>query len=62
MMHFHTPLKNDNHWSDSFSHSLNWEDWLQLQVADLVEEKTNDTIGFFDEESGKFEEDWIKHV
>ena len=33
-----------------------------IQVADLVEEKTNDTIGFFDEESGKFEEDWIKHV
>jgi len=32
------------------------------RVADLVEEKTNDTIGFFDEENGKFEEDWIKHV
>lgn len=32
------------------------------RVASLVEETTNDTIGFFDEESGKFEEDWIKHV
>ena len=32
------------------------------RVADLVEERTNDTIGFFDEETGKFEEDWIKSV
>ena len=32
------------------------------RVARLVEETENDTIGFFDEEKGKFEEDWIKTV
>ena len=32
------------------------------QVADLVEERSNDTIGFFDESEGKFEEDWIKKI
>jgi len=30
--------------------------------ADLVEEVTNDTIGFFDETKKKFEEDWIKKI
>ena len=34
----------------------------QEQVADLVEERSNDTIGFFDESEGKFEEDWIKKI
>lgn len=29
------------------------------RCADLVEEKTNDTIGFFDESLGKFEDDWF---
>jgi len=29
------------------------------RCADLIEEKTNDTIGFFDESVGKFEEDWF---
>ena len=33
-----------------------------MQVADLVEERSNDTIGFFDESEGKFEEDWIKKI
>ena len=32
------------------------------KVADLVEERSNDTIGFFDESEGKFEEDWIKEI
>jgi len=32
------------------------------RVADLVEERSNDTIGFFDESEGKFEEDWIKKI
>ena len=32
------------------------------RCADLVEETTNDTIGFFDESKNKFEEDWIKKV
>ena len=33
-----------------------------FKVADLVEERSNDTIGFFDESEGKFEEDWIKKI
>jgi len=32
------------------------------RCADLIEEKTNDTIGFFDETKNKFEEDWIKKI
>ena len=27
-----------------------------------MEERSNDTIGFFDESEGKFEEDWIKKI
>ena len=35
---------------------------MNFKVADLVEERSNDTIGFFDESKGKFEEDWIKKI
>jgi len=32
------------------------------RCADLVEEKTNDTIGFFDESKKQFEDDWLKGI